>query len=293
MKHFSIIRLYLVIISLLLTMPASIEAAQPGDDFSSPYFESAAVRDSLMNSKKTIWTNNWDDLPTDQPNANYAEFTNSEKYGNMKFRRLRNRKALTGDSCTVNKLIGVVGVGSWTKRLGALTDDSLDNYTEINAVIKAGVTVDPVVSVRDQENYYTKGTVAGYSIVAGSGSSVLTLDVIKTYSIGFYRDGKLLGVKAVREGQDGSGVTLKLIQIPGSNDVCATLTAESDWLFDEISLDRSGGIQAGVADLMKIKYAFVGDAAQFTVTDGGIANYNTYYEDQKKISLKEDRKSVV
>lgn len=286
MKHSAFIRLYIVILSML-GCTASLNAALPKDDNTSPYFESAAVRDSFMNCKKVIWTNNWDDLPTNQPNANYVEFENNEKYGNMKFRRLRNRHALTGDSCTVNKLIGVVGVGSWTKNLGALTDDTLENYTQINAVIKAGVTVDPVVSVRDQENYYSKGTVAGYAIVAGSGSSVLTLDIIKTYSIGFYRDGKLQGVKAVREGQDGSGVTLKLIQIPGSEDVCAMLTAQSDWLFDEISLDRSGGVQAGVADLMKIKYAFVGDATQFTITDGGIKNYNAYYDDKQAVSLKE------
>lgn len=286
MKHYSVIQLYTFVI-LLLAGAASSKAALPKDDNTSPYFESAAVRDSFMNCKKPIWTNNWDDLPTNQPNANYVQFENNEKYGNMKFRRLRNRHALTGDSCTVNKLIGVVGVGSWTKNLGALTDDTLNNYTEINAIVKAGVTVDPVVSVRDQENYYSKGTLAGYAIVAGSGSSVLTLDIIKTYSIGFYRDGKLQGVKAVREGQDGSGVTLKLIQIPGSEDVCAMLTAESDWLFDEISLDRSGGVQAGVADLMKIKYAFVGESTEFTITDGGIANYNSYHDNQNTVSLKE------
>lgn len=76
------------------------------------------------------------------------EFNNDLKYGNMTFRELRNRRALTGDSCTINKLIGVVGVGSWTKNLGALTDDSLDNYAQVNSVVRAGVTVDPIVSVK-------------------------------------------------------------------------------------------------------------------------------------------------
>ena len=90
-------------------------------------------------------------------------------------------------------MIGVVGVGSWTKNMGALTDDSLDNYAEIKSIVKVGVTVNPIVSVRDMDNYYSKGTVAGYAVVAGSGSSLLTLDVIKTYSIGFYRDGVLQG----------------------------------------------------------------------------------------------------
>ena len=275
------------LLAFLMVVPASIQAAQPQDDNTSPYFESAAVRDSFKNCKKPIWTNNWDDLPADKHQDHFVEFNNDPKYYNMTFRELRNRRALTGESCTINKLIGVVGVGSWAKDMGALTDDSLDNYAQVNSVVRAGVTVDPIVSVKDMDNYYSKGTVAGFTIVAGSGSSVLSLDVIKAFSIGFYRDGKLKGVKAVREGQNGSGVTLKLLQIPGSDNICAMLTAESDWLFDEITLDCSGGIQAEVANILKIKYAFVGESTEFTITDGGIKKYNEYFKDDKQVALKE------
>lgn len=275
-----------MVLALVQGFPATMQAAQPQDDNTSPYFESAAVRDSFVKCSKPIWTNNWDDLPSDKEKDGYVKFDNDPKYGNMTFRRLRNRRALTGEECTVNKLIGVVGVGSWAKDLGALTDEDLDNYAQVNAVVKAGVTVDPMVSVKDMQNYYTKGTVAGYAIVAGSGSSVLSLDVIKAFSIGFYRDGKLQGVVPVREGQNGSGVTLKLLQIPGSDKICAMLTAESDWLFDEISLDCSGGIQADVANLMKIKYAFVGEPTEFTITDGGIKKFNDFFDNKPTISLK-------
>ena len=275
-----------MVLALVLGLPATMQAAQPQDDNTSPYFESAAVRDSFVKCSKPIWTNNWDDLPSDKKKDGYVKFDNDPKYGNMTFRRLRNRRALTGEECTVNKLIGVVGVGSWAKDLGALTDEDLDNYAQVNAVVKAGVTVDPMVSVKDMQNYYTKSTVAGYAIVAGSGSSVLSLDVIKAFSIGFYRDGKLQGVVPVREGQNGSGVTLKLLQIPGSDKICAMLTAKSDWLFDEISLDCSGGIQADVANLMKIKYAFVGEPTEFTITDGGIKKFNDFFDNKPTISLK-------
>lgn len=284
-QHFIYKTFISFLLAFLMAVPVSIQAAQPKDDNTSPYFESAAVRDSFMNCKKPIWTNNWEDLP--DAKDHFVEFNNHPQYGNMTFRELRNRRALTGESCTVNKLIGVVGVGSWAKDLGALTDDSLDNNAQVNSVVRAGVTVDPIVSVRDMDNYYSKGTVAGYTIVAGSGSSVLSLDVIKAFSIGFYRDGKLLGVKAVREGQNGSGVTLKLLQIPGSDNICAMLTAESDWLFDEISLDCSGGIQAEVANILKIKYAFVGEPTEFTITNGGIQKYNEYSGGDKQVSLKE------
>ena len=284
-QHFIYKTFISFLLAFLMVVPASIQAAQPKDDNTSPYFESTAVRDSFKNCKKPIWTNNWDDLPADNQQDHFVEFNNDLKYGNMTFRELRNRRALTGESCTINKLIGVVGVGSWTKNLGALTDDSLDNYAEIKSIVKVGVTVNPIVSVRDMDNYYSKGTVAGYAVVAGSGSSLLTLDVIKTYSIGFYRDGVLQGVKAVREGQDGSGVTLKLLQIPGTDNVSIMLTAQSDWLFDEITLDCSGGVQADVANLMKIRYAFVGEPTEFTITNGGIKNFNNYSQGKTDIVL--------
>lgn len=41
---------------------------------------------------------------------------------------LKNRRALVGPGCTVNKLVNVVGVGSWVQDLNNLTDEDLDNY---------------------------------------------------------------------------------------------------------------------------------------------------------------------
>lgn len=275
-----------LVLLVFMALPSFSQGVEPKNDNTSPYFESAEVRDLFKDCKKPIWTDDWKDLPSEHPDG--VDFQDDSKYYNMKFRRLRNRRALTGDPCSVNKLIGVVGVGSWVKDLGALTDEDLDNYAQVNAIVKAGVTADPMVSVRDIDNYYSRGTVAGFAIVASSGSSVLSLDIIKALSIGFYRDGKLQGVKAVREGQDGTLITLKLIQIPGSSDVCALLTAKSDWLFDEVSLDCSGGVQADVANLYKIKYAFVGSESEFpiTITDdkgtGGIDAYNEHFKDENK-----------
>lgn len=275
-----------LVLLVFMALPSFSQGVEPKNDNTSPYFESAEVRDLFKDCKKPIWTDDWKDLPSEHPDG--VDFQGDSKYYNMKFRRLRNRRALTGDPCTVNKLIGVVGVGSWVKDLGALTDEDLDNYAQVNAIVKAGVTADPMVSVRDIDNYYSRGTVAGFAIVASSGSSVLSLDIIKALSIGFYRDGKLQGVRAVREGQDGTLLTLKLIQIPGSSDVCALLTAKSDWLFDEVSLDCSGGVQADVANLYKIKYAFVGSESEFpiTITDengtGGIDAYNEHFKDENK-----------
>lgn len=59
--HFIFKSFILFVLAFLMIVPASIQAAQPKDDNTSPYFESAAVRDSFKNCKKPIWTNNWDD----------------------------------------------------------------------------------------------------------------------------------------------------------------------------------------------------------------------------------------
>ena len=61
------------LLAFLMVVPASIQAAQLQDDNTSPYFESAAVRDSFMNCKKPIWTNNWDDLPADKHQDHFVE----------------------------------------------------------------------------------------------------------------------------------------------------------------------------------------------------------------------------
>lgn len=172
-----------LVLLVFMALPSFSQGVEPKNDNTSPYFESAEVRDLFKDCKKPIWTDDWKDLPSGQPDG--VDFHDDIKYYNMKFRRLRNRRALTGDPCSVNKLIGVVGVGSWVKDLGALTDEDLDNYAQVNAIVKAGVTADPMVSVRDIDNYYSRGTVAGFAIVASSGSSVLSLDIIKALSIGF------------------------------------------------------------------------------------------------------------
>lgn len=271
--------------ALLLQIPAM------GADYVGPIFESAETEDFVRDesAKQDIWTSDWSMVPDSAKNELYYEFKNHPRYGNLKFHRLQGRKALVGRNCTVNKLIHTVSVGNWTDNMGALTNESLDDYAEFNSVATVGVTVDPLVAIRDMKNYYAKGTQAGYCIVAGSGNAVLTLDVIKALSIGFYRDGKQISTIAVEEGGTGEGVSLKLIQIPGSDEACIMLTAKSDCLFDEITLDRAGGVQVGVGDLLKIKYAFVGDATEYKITPLGINLYNTTVgtdPDAGKISLR-------
>ena len=184
--------------------------------------------------------------------------TRSGDIGGTFYTKFDNRQAFAGKGYTVNKLIQVVGVGSWIKDLNNLTDENLDNYATFPRIVGAGVTANPIVSVRSTEHYFDEGTEAGFCMVASSGDNVLSLDVIKALSIGVYRDGELLETLPVENGQSASGIGLSLIKIPGSEDACAYLTIKPHYIFDELCLINAGGVNLEVGGSVRIKYAFAG-----------------------------------
>ena len=214
--------------------------------------------DGLLDSRRTVWYDR--DANENQPTVK-----------NWKY--LTNRRALVGKGCSVNKLISAVGVGTWADSLGNVTNEDLTDYATFPAVLKAGVTVNPIVSVRDKNNYYGEGTEAGFCVVASSGASVLTLDVVKAMSLVFYRDGKLGSTVPVEEGQSAGGVDLTLIKIPGSDEACICLTAKSKEIFDEVCLQPSGGVNLDLGTALMVKYAFVGKENQTLLTDNGVKAY--------------------
>lgn len=186
---------------------------------------------------------------------------------------LTNRRALTGRHCMVNKLINVVGVGSWVQDLNNVTDEDIENVSEMPTIVNAGVTFNPVISVRDTKNHYAKGTTAGFTINAGSSSTVLSLDVIKAMSIMFLCEGKNVGTVAVQDGQSVGGVGLSLITIPGSDEVNVDIAVTAPAQFDEMLLGFAGGVNAGVGNITYVKYAFVGGQIMNTITNTSMQNY--------------------
>lgn len=182
------------------------------------------------------------------------------------------RKALTGRHCMVNKMISVVDVASWASGIDNMVDEDLDNYATFPSVATVGVGVNPVTSIRDTKNHYAAGTRGGFLMVANSESSLLTLDVIKTFAVSFYLEGELQGTKAVDQNSTDV-LNLSLITIPGSNDPCLELSAVSDWEFDEIALMPAGGVNADVVSSAMLRYAFVGDIDKNTVTYSSMNAY--------------------
>ena len=207
---------------------------------------------------------------------------------------LKNRRALVGPGCTVNSVGAGVDVLSGLKDLQNLCNDNLDDYASFPGLVDATVAASPVVSIKDNKHYYAKGTEAGFTICTNSDAGILKVDVSTLYGIKFFKDGKAVSdVVAVKTGQNITGLGLSLLTIPGSNLVTKSFVAEAPADFDEVQLYRMG-VEANVGEVLNIKYAFVGKAREYTLTnntENGIAKYAKDYN-RGKITLSANDKLV-
>lgn len=198
---------------------------------------------------------------------------------------LRNRRALVGHGCTVNRFGGDgITVGQVQTNLENLCDEDLKNNATVPCVASVSAGYSPLVSVKDMGNVYARGTEAGF--VLGGSSKVLGLDVVSIYEIRFYKDGKLVAPEDAGPEYTGetvstdmsTGVSLSLIQI-GGEDMSREIHATAPGEFDEIQLVQVGGIGLDVASAVQVKYAFAGKARQFNVTqdeNNGMPAYSKY-----------------
>lgn len=200
---------------------------------------------------------------------------------------LKNRRALVGPGCTVNSVGDGVKVLSGLKDLKNLCNDNLDDYASFPGLVDATIAASPVVSIKDNKHYYAKGTEAGFTICTSSYAGILKVDVSTLYGIRFFKDGEAVSdVVAVKTGQNITGLGLSLLTIPGSSMVTKSFVAEAPADFDEVQLYRMG-VEANVGGVLNIKYAFVGKAREYTLTnntENGIAKYAKDYN-RGKITL--------
>ena len=199
---------------------------------------------------------------------------------------LKNRRALVGPGCTVNSVGAGVSVASGLKNLQNLCNDDLDDYATIPALVGATVVASPIISVKDNQHYYAGGTEAGFVICAKSDASILSLDLAQFYKIQFLKDGETVGeLQKISTGKSVTGLGLSLLTFPGSDQVNKLYTATAPGDFDEIKLVQCG-VDADVLSAINIKYAFVGKAREYTITnnkENGIAKYS---QEQKRGSFK-------
>lgn len=194
---------------------------------------------------------------------------NKENYFN-------NRRALVGPGCMINSLFDGVEVVSGTKDLQNLCNDDLDDYATIPALANVTVGGNPIISVKDNQHYYAGGTEAGFVICAKSDASILTLNLADYYKIQFLKDGVAVGkLQTISTGNSVTGLGLSLLTIPGSGQVNKLYTAKAPGNFDEIKLVQCG-VEAKLGTAINIKYAFVGNAREYTITnnkENGISKY--------------------
>lgn len=187
-----------------------------------------------------------------------------------------NRRALVGPACMVNSVFDGVKVLEGVKDLKNICNEDLDDYAVMPSAVTAGVVASPIISIKDTHCYYAGNTQAGFTICANSNAGVLTLDLATFYKIQFYKDGEAVGeMKSVETEKGITGLGLSLLTIPGSSMVNKTFVATAPGDFDEIKLFYCG-VDVNAISSINIKYAFVGSAREYTITnnkENGIAKY--------------------
>ena len=220
----------------------------------------AATVNGVGKSEKNVWQD------SDSSKENY----------------FNNRRALVGPGCVINSLFDGVEVVSGTKDLQNICNDDMDDYATIPALVGATVVASPIISIKDNQHYYAGGTEAGFVICAKSDASILTLDLAQFYKIQFLKDGKAVGdLQSISTGKSVTGLGLSLLTFPGSDQVNKLYKATAPGNFDEIKLVQCG-VDAKLLSAINIKYAFVGKAREYTVTnnkENGIAKYS---QEQKR-----------
>lgn len=191
-----------------------------------------------------------------------------------------NRRALVGPGCMINSIGDGVQVVSGTANLQNLCNENMDDYATIPALVGATVVASPIISVKDNQHYYAGGTEAGFVICAKSDASILALDLAKFYKIQFLKDGVAVGkLQTISTGNSVTGLGLSLLTIPGSGQVNKLYTAKAPGNFDEIRLVQCG-VDAKLGTAINIKYAFVGKAREYTITNNKENGISKYAEEQ-------------
>ena len=217
----------------------------------------AATANGVGKSEKKVWQD------SDPSKENY----------------FNNRRALVGPGCTINSIGDGINVVSGTANLQNLCNENLDDYATIPALANVTVVGNPIISVKDNQHYYAGGTEAGF-VICATEASILTLDLAKFYKIQFLNDGKTVGdLQKISTGKSVTGLGLSLLTIPGSDQVNKLYMATAPGDFDEIKLVQCG-VDAKVLSAINIKYAFVGKAREYTITNNKENGISKYAEEQ-------------
>ena len=193
---------------------------------------------------------------------------------------LKSRRALVGPGCTVNSLFDGVSLVAGTKDLQCLCNENLDDYATLPGLAEVVAGASPIISIKDNQHYYAADMEAGFSICTASDAKILSLGLAKFYKIQFLCDGEKVGdPQSIIQGQSVTGLGLSLLTIPGDTLVTKSFVAKAPGKFNEVKLVQCG-VDATVLSLIKIKYAFVGKAREYTITNNTTNGIGVYAKEQ-------------
>ena len=118
----------------------------------------------------------------------------------------------------INEQVEVITAGTGT--IGNIVDTDLNNHYSAKAVVSAGLVYTPIASVKDLHRIYAAGQKVGfvYKDEAGSGISLLNLDLLQSLSLTTYLRGEKQ--ESSVQSQEGSAIKLDLLALNSGTDVC-------------------------------------------------------------------------
>lgn len=175
-------------------------------------------------------------------------------------------RALVGRNCVANDIYNTVGVAAWPKNLGNMTNNDLSDYTAFVNGIGADLVATPLTSIRDLTHHYAAGTVAGFCIAQEGGKGVLSVELIKNFTLEFYCEGVKVGSVYATSGSSFNGVSLSVGSLPGSKNATCNIQAVAPDEFDEVRLVNTG-VSVTLISALDIHYAYVGEVTSYTLTN--------------------------
>lgn len=181
---------------------------------------------------------------------------------------------------------------SGAKNLQNLVNEDLNDYASFPALAEVVTVGSPIVSIKDNQSYYAGGSEAGFTICTKE-VNVLKLDLGEFYKIQFLKDGEAVGSpQSITQGKNITGLNLSLVTLPGSKETSKTYVATAPGDFNEIRLLQFG-VKADVLKTLDIRYAFVGKAREYTITNNKENGISKYAKDFNRGSFTLDSKPTL
>lgn len=178
--------------------------------------------------------------------------------------KANSRVPLTGVGRTIGNMSpGLVSLLGGQGNLNNILDNDLENKATLAGLATANVAYTQIISVKDMYRTYCGGQKAGF-VYEITDSKLLTVDVLKLFTITLYNNGRLEETFSVSEEGELLGLNLINVSTAGTNAQQVVAVDVPDGMdFDEIAIGY-GGVDASVLGSMNIYYAFVGETPMRT-----------------------------